>query len=97
MYYHPYGYPYKNPNNINDSMNSYGGTPSYWMNSNGAIQANQSNSYGTSNAQRTGIRDFGPNPFVININEATKRNNTFRTALWTGTHLQTTVNESRNW
>ena len=37
------------------------------------------------------ITDFGPNPFVINITEATKQNNTFRTALWTGTHLQTTL------
>ena len=35
--------------------------------------------------------DFGPNPFVINIAEATKQNNTFRTALWTGTHLQLTL------
>lgn len=37
------------------------------------------------------IRDYGPNPFVININDASKRNNTFRTALWTGKHLQVTL------
>jgi len=37
------------------------------------------------------IMDYGPNPFVININEATLQNNTFRTALWTGTHLQITL------
>ena len=37
------------------------------------------------------LRDYGPNPFVININAATKQNNTFRTALWTGTHLQVTL------
>lgn len=37
------------------------------------------------------LMDFGPNPFVINIAEATKQNNTFRTALWTGTHLQLTL------
>jgi mannose-6-phosphate isomerase-like protein (cupin superfamily) len=36
-------------------------------------------------------RDYGPNPFVVNINEATKRNNNFRTALWTGNHLQLTL------
>ncbi len=37
------------------------------------------------------IRDQGPNPFVTNIHHATKDNNTFRTALWTGKQLQLTV------
>lgn len=37
------------------------------------------------------LKDFGANPFVININEATKQNNTYRTALWTGEHLQLTL------
>jgi mannose-6-phosphate isomerase-like protein (cupin superfamily) len=37
------------------------------------------------------LTDYGPNPFVININEATKQNNTFRTALWTGTQFQVTL------
>lgn len=37
------------------------------------------------------LRDYGPNPFVINIDKATKQNNTFRTALWTGKHLQLTL------
>lgn len=37
------------------------------------------------------IRDYGPEPFVININEATMQNNNFRTALWTGKHLQVTL------
>ncbi|APH20620.1 cupin domain-containing protein [Clostridium botulinum] len=37
------------------------------------------------------LKDYGPQPFVVNINEATKRNDTFRTALWTGTHLQVTL------
>lgn len=36
-------------------------------------------------------RDYGPKPFVININEATKCNDNFRTALWTGCHLQVTL------
>ncbi|WP_303967312.1 cupin domain-containing protein [Sporosarcina ureae] len=35
--------------------------------------------------------DFGPMPFTINIEEATKRNQTFRTVLWTGDHLQLTL------
>ncbi|MBU3217660.1 cupin domain-containing protein [Clostridium estertheticum] len=33
-------------------------------------------------------KDYGPKPFVVNIEEATKLNNTYRTALWTGSHLQ---------
>uniref|UniRef100_UPI002FE6A7BA cupin domain-containing protein n=1 Tax=Defluviitalea phaphyphila TaxID=1473580 RepID=UPI002FE6A7BA len=37
------------------------------------------------------IKDYGPEPFVININEATKQNNNFRTTLWTGEHLQITL------
>lgn len=37
------------------------------------------------------LKDYGPQPFVVNIDEATKQNNTFRTALWTGSHLQLTL------
>ncbi len=37
------------------------------------------------------LKDYGPNPFVVNIDEATKQNNNFRTALWTGNHLQLTL------
>ena len=37
------------------------------------------------------IRDYGPEPFVMNINEVTKQNNNFRTAIWTGNHLQVTL------
>jgi len=37
------------------------------------------------------LKDYGPEPFVVNITEATKENNTFRTALWTGNHLQLTL------
>ena len=35
--------------------------------------------------------DYGPQPFVVNIEEATEQNDTFRTALWTGNHLQLTL------
>lgn len=37
------------------------------------------------------LTDYGPNPFVVNIEEATKQNNNFRIALWTGNHLQLTL------
>lgn len=35
--------------------------------------------------------DYGQQPFVVNINEAARRNNTFRTAIWTGEYLQVTL------
>lgn len=37
------------------------------------------------------FQDYGPNPFIINLEDATKQNQTFRTALWTGKHLQLTL------
>ena len=37
------------------------------------------------------LQDYGPQPYVVNIDEATKQNSNFRTALWTGTHLQVTL------
>lgn len=50
------------------------------------------NYYGSQNRMNQPyIRDYGPAPFVININEATKQNNNFRTALWTGEHFQITL------
>ncbi|WP_461614786.1 cupin domain-containing protein [Clostridium sp. Marseille-QA1073] len=39
----------------------------------------------------TELKDYGPEPFVVNIDEATKQNNTFRTVLWTGNYLQLTL------
>lgn len=37
------------------------------------------------------VRDHGPDPYVVNIETATTQNNTFRTAIWTGQHLQVTL------
>lgn len=37
------------------------------------------------------LMDYGPYPFVVNIEAATKQNNNFRLALWTGKHLQLTL------
>lgn len=46
-----------------------------------------------SNTKRNNLvlKDYGPCPFVIDIDRATKQNKTFRTALWTGSHLQLTL------
>lgn len=37
------------------------------------------------------FRDFGNDPFVFNIEDYTKENETYRTALWTGEYMQLTV------
>jgi mannose-6-phosphate isomerase-like protein (cupin superfamily) len=36
-------------------------------------------------------KDYGGKPFVVNIEQAAKRNPNYRTALWTGKHLQVTL------
>lgn len=35
--------------------------------------------------------DFGPNPYVANIEQEANQNQNFRTAIWTGCHLQMTL------
>ncbi len=37
------------------------------------------------------ITDYGPEPYAVNIREATKQNCNFRTTLWTGEYLQITL------
>jgi mannose-6-phosphate isomerase-like protein (cupin superfamily) len=37
------------------------------------------------------LKDYGPRPLAFNIEKATKQNNTFRTVIWTGSHLQVTL------
>lgn len=45
----------------------------------------------TKKPTRADFTDYGKEPFVVNINEATKQNDTFRTAIWTGDYLQVTL------
>lgn len=51
----------------------------------------RNNNLSKRNMREENIKDYGPNPLVINIEEATNANDNFRTALWTGKHLQITV------
>lgn len=44
-----------------------------------------------SDLNKESIKDLGPNPAVVNIEELTEDNNNYRTALWTGEHLQVTL------
>lgn len=37
------------------------------------------------------IKDYGPEPLVVNIEDVTVENETFRTALWTGKYMQATL------
>ena len=37
------------------------------------------------------LRDYGPEPLIINIDRFAKMNPNYRTALWTGEHLQVTL------
>jgi mannose-6-phosphate isomerase-like protein (cupin superfamily) len=74
-------------------MNNYNSQHSnYWIYPNENFHANQFALAHDFNRNNSSIlKDYGPNPFVININEATKQNDTYRTAIWTGNHLQVTL------
>lgn len=48
-------------------------------------------SYEAGDADPVIFKDYGPEPFTINIEKATEQNNAFRRALWTGAHLQLTL------
>ncbi|MCA0757875.1 cupin domain-containing protein [Paenibacillus sp. N4] len=37
------------------------------------------------------LQDYGTRPFVVNIDQAAKQNNNYRTALWTGKYFQVTL------
>lgn len=78
----------------------YGRYPSYGEVSQGNSSYMNNNRMDTRNNDRrmyntgspyTRFSDYGPEPFAVNIEEVTKQNNTFRTALWTGQHLQLTL------
>lgn len=44
-----------------------------------------------SEQQRIVLKDYGKQPFVLDIEDAAEANRTFRTAIWTGNHLQVTL------
>lgn len=57
------------------------------------FNAQEPNPYYSLNSWRNPhqTKDSGREPFVININEASKRNTNYRTTPWTGRHLQLTL------
>ena len=74
---------YQCPRCTNAQMYNYGGPSDYWM-----YPAHTSTAPAKMNMK---LEDYGPHPFTININDAAKQNNTYRTALWTGPNLQVTL------
>ncbi|MGN7942981.1 cupin domain-containing protein [Virgibacillus sp. 6R] len=90
MYYFPYIYPY--PYYVNVPMYNYGRQPVYWNIPSEIGHDKRSGFLQSSKGRgRIELKDYGPEPFVVNINEAAKQNNTYRNALWTGNHLQVTL------
>ncbi|WP_442599982.1 cupin domain-containing protein [Neobacillus sp. D3-1R] len=91
MYYTPPNY-YQYPYYVNAPMQNYGNQYGNWTYPNPNVHTSRYDShYYPNNDSRVTLKDYGKQPFVVNINSATKQNKTYRTALWTGTHLQTTL------
>ncbi|MFJ7307554.1 cupin domain-containing protein [Peribacillus frigoritolerans] len=87
-YIHPYPYQYQNSYYVNEPMYNHLRNPDYWRVNNVNHLGYLQSSNGRNNIE---VKDYGPKPFVLNINEGTKQNTTYRTALWTGKHLQVTL------
>ncbi|MCM3762026.1 cupin domain-containing protein [Halalkalibacter oceani] len=90
MYHVPYVYPYQNPYYIGPKYN-YEKHYDHWTTPNVTRSVNRSDLGSFNNHGGFFLTDYGPKPLVVNINEVTKQNNTYRTALWTGSHLQVTL------
>lgn len=90
MYYVPYNYPYPYYGNV--PVYTYGRNQVYWGYPSELEYAEQYRNWQSFYEQRRiELKDYGKEPFVVNIEEASKQNNTYRTAIWTGSHLQVTV------
>ncbi|CAH0142706.1 hypothetical protein SRABI134_00575 [Peribacillus sp. Bi134] len=93
MYDAPFSYPhqyqYPNPYYFNEPINNNIIQPKYCTTHNVASRLDFFQS--SIGRNPIGLKDYGRKPFVININEATKQNNNYRTALWTGNHFQVTL------
>ena len=53
--------------------------------------SNLHNGYYNRKSRPDGLQDYGPIPIVLNMEDITKQNTNFRTALWTGDYLQLTL------
>lgn len=85
-YYPHNSFPYPYPMNQSKYNPNFAGQFNSFTN-----QLNNNSDFNVRSNGLIPLRDYGPQPFTINIDEATKQNNNFRTALWTGNHLQVTL------
>ncbi|ADU28867.1 cupin domain-containing protein [Evansella cellulosilytica] len=83
MYYPPYR-PSHWPNAVNTQWNYSNGGYDTWLNNPNYRSINPK-------YRDTNLVDYGSNPFVVDMETVTKNNQNFRTALWTGKHLQLTL------
>ncbi len=82
MYYVPYVHPYYYNHHHHHPF--YMNEPMHYWNNWGYYQSPMFR-------EKHEFKDHGKKPYVVNINEATKQNKTYRTAIWTGDHLQVTL------
>lgn len=88
IHYTPYVY--QNPYYTNGMMYNYEPHHVYWSFPNEMELTNHNNSL-HSNENHIVLKDYGTEPFVVNIEQAAEQNSTFRTTLWTGSNLQVTL------
>jgi mannose-6-phosphate isomerase-like protein (cupin superfamily) len=87
MYYYSYFYPYPYVAVNHDTRQFYEPYPAFVPPYSGPVEPY----HDPEEEERIALRDHGNQPYVDNIEEATKQNRRFRTALWTGRHLQVVV------
>ncbi|RDW16752.1 cupin domain-containing protein [Oceanobacillus chungangensis] len=89
MYVVPNMYPYPYPYYINATVYSYiPRQPMYWGFIDEIAYDERISYLQPSNDESIGLKDYGKGPSIVNIDKAVEKNNTFRTVLWTGNHLQ---------
>ncbi|BCC32982.1 hypothetical protein BCM0100_p402 (plasmid) [Bacillus cereus] len=93
MHYIPFMYRYQYPYYVNVPipMYNYGRQSVYCTFPNEIEHANRFDFSFSNGDGSISLKIMDREPFVVNINEAAKQNNTYRTALWTGKHLQVTL------
>ena len=89
MYYHPYMYVH--PYYVNQPMFNYNRQEGYWTYPEASVTKKNYDLEALNEGARILLKDYGKQPYVVNIEEAAEQNKTFRTALWTGEHLQVTL------
>ncbi|WP_218070336.1 cupin domain-containing protein [Desulfuribacillus alkaliarsenatis] len=96
-YYKPYPCPYINPSAYPaQASNQYAVHPYYHPGQESTDYAEAEHHHNPHrehhhDQHRMKLKDYGPEPYVVNIEKATKQNDNFRTALWTGEYLQLTL------